>query len=101
MDAGNINNVGLPKSLEVRDAGKVRQKSVNAYAKTARQDKSDSVDVSSKAKTLHNLREKLKTLPNEEQRVQELKRQAESHTLSMSPEEIVHAILKGSLFDVI
>lgn len=101
MDAGNINNLGPSKSLEVRDAAKVRQKTVNAYAKTAADSKQDSVAVSSKAKLMHGLRERLKTLPNEEERVQHLKQQAESHTLELSPEEIVEAILKGSLFDVI
>lgn len=101
MDAGNINNIGPAKSLEVRDAGRVRQKSINAYAKTAADAKTDTVAVSSKAKLMHGLREKLRTLPNEEERVQMLKRQAEEKTLEMSPEEIVHAILKGSLFDVI
>lgn len=100
MEVGNVNNIGPQKADELKEARLVRNRAVNAYAKA---DQKDSVDVSSKARLLHKLRDSYDKLPEakNDQQVKEIKEKLEEGVHKLSSEEIVSSILKGSLFDVI
>ncbi len=100
MEIGNIQNQGAPKAEELKEAKALRSRSINAYAKA---EQGDSVDVSSKAKLLHKLRESYDKLPDAkgDSDVAVAKEELESSTVKMSSEEIVSSILKGTLFEVI
>ena len=100
MDIGNVNNLGPAKADELKETPKVRSKAVNAYAK-AEEVGGDSVSVSSKAKLMHTLREKMEIIPDESAKVKELREKIQSGSYELSPEEIVHSILSGTLFDAL
>ncbi len=100
MEIGNIQNQAAPKAEELREAKPARSRAVNAYAKAER---NDSVDVSSKAKLLHKLRDSYDKLPEAKtaDQVQDVKDKIEKGTVHLSSEEIVTSILKGTLFDIV
>ena len=101
MDVGNVQNFGPQKADELRETPRVRKDAASAYAKTGGGG-GDSVAVSSKARLLHGLREKLDNQPADNARVEQLKEQVQKNgTVDLSAEEIVTGILEGTLFEVI
>ena len=99
MEIGNIQNQGAPKAEELKETKSARTRATNAYAKAER---SDSVDVSSKAKLLHKLRDSYDKLPDpkNDAYVKDVKERLQKGTVSLSSEEIVSSILQGTLFKV-
>ena len=100
MEIGNIQNQGPQKAEELRETKPARNRAIDAYAKAER---NDSVDVSSKAKLLHKLRESYDKLPEvkADQQVKDVKENLDKGTLRLTSEEIVSSILKGTLFEVV
>jgi hypothetical protein len=100
MEVSNVNNLGSQKAEGLKETRLANSRSVNAYAKAGQK---DSVDVSSEAKLLHKLRTTYDKLPEATSNVkaQDVKERTEQGVTSLSSEEIVTGILKGTLFEVI
>jgi len=100
MEIGNIHNPATQKAEELREARPVSKRAAQAYSQVERK---DSVDVSSKAKLLHRLRESYDKLPDAKtsDQVKELQAKMEEGVHKLSSEEIVSSILKGTLFDIV
>ncbi|HOO55991.1 MAG TPA: hypothetical protein PLN69_04155 [bacterium] len=96
MEIGNIHNIGPQKTDELKEAKPVKNQAAGSYSIA---DRGDSVDVSSKAKLMQNLRSKYDKLP--ETNTDNLAEKLESGVYSLSAEEIVSSILRGTLFEVI
>lgn len=99
MEVRNLPNIATQKAEESQKVKAPARTAVNAYATTNTQ---DSVDVSPKARLLLNLRESYDKIPQKEQAtVEQIKEKMDKGTPTLSSEEIVASILKGTFFEVI
>ena len=100
MEIGNVHNPVTQKAEELRETRPAARKAAQAYSQTERK---DSVDVSSKAKLLHRLRESYDKLPDAKsaEEAKEARAKLEEGVHKLSSEEIVSSILKGTLFEIV
>jgi flagellar biosynthesis anti-sigma factor FlgM len=100
MEIPNVPKTALNKPEDTGRVDANRQKRVTTA--DAPQAQTDGVSLSSKAKLMGSLRSGLDKLDAEaQQKVQDLKERVQQGSYKLSSEEIVGAILKGSLFSVV